>query len=421
MTQCAMFIIVEWGTCNMAIIVQKYGGSSVADPEKVMAVARRVVDTVAEGHQVVVVVSAQGKTTDSLIEQARSISKHPPKREMDMLLATGEQASIALLAMAIDSLGQPAISLTGAQGGIMTDTQHTKARIRVVDGARIESELQKGNVVIVAGFQGITRSNDITTLGRGGSDTTAVAVAAALKAEMCEIFTDVEGVYSADPRIIPEARKLQEVDYGEMLELASLGAMILQPRAVEVAAIYEVPLHVRSSFSRNPGTMIREVDAVEREITVTGVASDENCAKITLVGIPNDVNVLYHVFSTLAEEGINVDMIVQAGTSKNVTDLTFTVTREELDATLKSIAKIQGNQGGEVICDENVAKVSIVGAGMMTNPGVAAKMFEALNDANIPVYVVSTSEIKVSCLVPRTDYQEAVRACHRKFNLEIGK
>lgn len=404
----------------MAIIVQKYGGSSVADPEKVMAVARRVVDTVEQGHDVVVVVSAQGKTTDHLIEQARAISKNPPKREMDMLLATGEQASIALLAMAIDSLGQPAISLTGAQGGIMTDQQHTKARIRLVDGARIESELQKGQVVIVAGFQGITDTQDITTLGRGGSDTTAVAVAAALKAEMCEIYTDVEGVYSSDPRIVPEARKLAEVDYGEMLELASLGAMILQPRAVEVAAIYGVPLHVRSSFSRNPGTMIREVDSVEREITVTGVASDENCAKITLVDIPNQVNVLDQVFSSLAQEGINVDMIVQAGTANSVTDLTFTVTREELDAALATLERIKGEQTWRVICDEDVAKVSIVGAGMMTNPGVAAKMFAALNEANIPVFVVSTSEIKVSCLVPRNAYREAVRACHKKFELETG-
>lgn len=405
----------------MAIIVQKYGGSSVADTEKIMAVARRIVNTVQQGHQVVAVVSAQGKTTDSLIAQARAISAHPPKREMDMLLATGEQVSIALLAMAINSLGQPVISLTGAQGGIMTDTQHTKARIRVVDGARINQELEKGQVVIVAGFQGVTSTNDITTLGRGGSDTTAVAVAAALGAEVCEIYTDVDGVYSADPRIVPEARKIREVDYSEMLELASLGAMILQPRAVEVAAIYGVPIHVRSSFSENLGTTIKEVNVVEREIAVTGVASDENCAKITLVGIPNDVNVLYHIFSSLAVESINVDMIVQAGTTKNITDLTFTVTQEELEPTLNTIAKVQGEQDWQVICDENVAKVSIVGAGMMTNPGVAAGMFEALNNENIPVFVVSTSEIKVSCLVPRPDYQRAVRACHRKFGLDSAK
>lgn len=405
----------------MAIIVQKYGGSSVADTEKIMSVARRIVNTVQQGHQVVAVVSAQGKTTDSLIAQARAISAHPPKREMDMLLATGEQVSIALLAMAINSLGQPVISLTGAQGGIMTDTQHTKARIRVVDGARINQELEKGQVVIVAGFQGVTSTNDITTLGRGGSDTTAVAVAAALGAEVCEIYTDVDGVYSADPRIVPEARKIGEVDYSEMLELASLGAMILQPRAVEVAAIYGVPIHVRSSFSENLGTTIKEVNVVEREIAVTGVASDENCAKITLVGIPNDVNVLYHIFSSLAVESINVDMIVQAGTTKNITDLTFTVTQEELEPTLNTIAKVQGEQDWQVICDENVAKVSIVGAGMMTNPGVAAGMFEALNNENIPVFVVSTSEIKVSCLVPRPDYQRAVRACHRKFGLDSAK
>ncbi len=404
----------------MAIIVQKYGGSSVADSEKIMAVARRVIATVAKGHQVVVVVSAQGKTTDSLIKQARSISKNPPKREMDMLLATGEQVSIALLAMAIDSLGHAVVSLTGAQGGIMTDTQHTKARIREVDGARISAELATGKVVIVAGFQGMTSTNDITTLGRGGSDTTAVAVAAALKADVCEIYTDVDGVYSADPRLISEARKLDEVAYGEMLELASLGAMILQPRAVEVASIYGVPICVRSSFSNEPGTMIREVNVVEREISVTGVASDENCAKITLVGIPTDVSVLYKVFSSLAAESVNVDMIVQAGTATPTADLTFTVTREELETALTVIEKIKGDGTWQVVCDENVAKVSIVGAGMMTNPGVAARMFAALNEEDIPVFVVSTSEIKVSCLVPRSRYQEAVKACHRKFELGMS-
>lgn len=404
----------------MAIIVQKYGGSSVADSEKIMAVASRVVAKVAEGHQVVVVVSAQGKTTDSLIKQARSIAKSPPKREMDMLLATGEQVSIALLAMAIDSLGQAVVSLTGAQGGIMTDTQHTKARIREVDGARISAELAQGKVVIVAGFQGMTSTNDITTLGRGGSDTTAVAVAAALKAEVCEIYTDVDGVYSADPRLVSEARKLKEVDYGEMLELASLGAMILQPRAVEVASVYGVPICVRSSFSSEPGTMIREVNVVEREISVTGVASDENCAKITLVGIPTAVSVLHNVFSSLAAESVNVDMIVQAGTATPTADLTFTVTREELETALAVIAKVKGDETWAVVCDENVAKVSIVGAGMMTNPGVAAKMFAALNEESIPVHVVSTSEIKVSCLVPRSRYQEAVRACHRKFELGLA-
>ncbi len=405
----------------MAIIVQKYGGSSVADTDKIQTVARRIINTVKQGHQVVAVVSAQGKTTDSLIAQARSISSNPPKREMDMLLATGEQISIALLAMAIDSLGQPVVSLTGAQGGIMTDTQHTKARIRLVDGSRIEQELKEGKVVIVAGFQGITSGNDITTLGRGGSDTTAVAVAAALQAQVCEIYTDVEGVYSADPRLVPEARKLPEVIYSEMLELASLGAMILQPRAVEVAAIYGVPLHVRSSFSQNGGTMVREVNNVERKVSVTGVASDPNCAKITLMGIPNDVSVLCEVFSALAAESVNVDMIVQTGTEKEITDLTFTVTREEEDAALRIIAGLAGSGNWEIACDQNVAKVSIVGAGMMTNPGVAAGMFEALKEACVPVYVVSTSEIKVSCLVPRAKHQAAVRACHKKFGLDQAK
>ncbi len=414
-------VVFVWGAAEVAVIVQKYGGSSVADTEKIKAVAQRIVSTVREGHEVVAVVSAQGKTTDKLITQARAISTSPPRREMDMLLATGEQVSIALLAMAIDALGQPVISLTGAQGGIMTDTQHTKARIRLVDGTRIRQELDQGKVVIVAGFQGITSGNDITTLGRGGSDTTAVAVAAALNAEKCEIFTDVEGVYSADPRLVPDARKLDEVDYSEMLELASLGAMILQPRAVEVAAIYGVPIHVRSSFSQTAGTMVREVNSVEREVAVTGVASDENCAKISLLGIPNDVSVLCGVFSALAAEGVNVDMIVQANSGREITDLTFTVTREDKEVALETLSRLEGSEGWQVACNDDVAKVSIVGAGMMTNPGVAAGMFEALTKAGIPVYVVSTSEIKVSCLVPRDSYPEAVRACHEKFDLAQGK
>ncbi len=401
-----------------SIIVQKYGGSSLKSAENVQAVARRIVATVEKGHKVVAVVSARGKTTDNLIKQARLISKNPPKRELDMLLATGEQISIALLAMAIDALGYPVISLTGAQGGIMTDTQHTKARIRLVDGARIKKELDRDCIVIVAGFQGVSPSNDITTLGRGGSDTTAVAVAAALEAEVCEIYTDVEGVFTADPRLVPQARKLARVDYGEMLELASLGAMILQPRAVEVAAVYKVPIHVRASFSENSGTIIKEVDKVERVVSVTGVAFDENCAKITLIGIPNDVNVLYYVFAALAKENVNVDMIVQAGTDESTTTLTFTVTREELDTALAIVGRLRGEEDWQIHCDEEVAKVSIVGAGMMTNPGVAARMFEALNNENIPVLVVSTSEIKVSCLVPRSACEAAVRACHAKFELE---
>lgn len=419
MQEYGIVYLVEVGELKiMAIIVQKFGGSSIANTEKIMAVAKRIVSTVKDGNKVVAVVSAQGKTTDTLIEQARAISENPPKREMDMLLATGEQVSIALLAMAIDSLNQAVVSLTGAQGGIVTDTQHTKARIRVVDCARIKSELGFGNVVIVAGFQGVSKSNDITTLGRGGSDTTAVAIAAALGAEMCEIYTDVDGVYSADPRVVSNARKLKEIGYGEMLELASLGAGVLQPRAVEVAAAHGVPIHVRSSFSQDKGTMIREVSSMEREISVTGVAADDNCAKITLVDIPNKSNLLTLVFSGLAEEGINVDMIVQAGKRNGVTDLTFTTTREELGSALKTIEKIKGNSDWKIICDENVAKVSIVGAGMMTNPGVAANMFAALEELNIPVYVVSTSEIKVSCLVPHTSYKEALRACHKKFELE---
>ncbi len=401
----------------MGIIVQKYGGTSVDGPERIKNVAARVCRSVDEGHQVVVVVSAQGDTTDSLLEMAQAISTRPPKRELDMLLATGEQISIALLAMAIDTLGYKAISLTGAQGGIMTDEQHTKAKIRKVNAERITAELERGSIVIVAGFQGVTPGNDITTLGRGGSDTTAVAVAAALDAEMCEIYTDVTGVYSADPRIVPEARLLPQVGYDEMLELASLGALILQPRAVEVAAIYGVPLHVRSSFTESPGTIVREVEDMEKARSVTGVAYDDNCAQITIIGVPEPVNILRLVFAALAREGINVDMIVKTSGGESTTTLSFTVQRSDLDAALEIIHHLNGADQWEITANEDVAKVSIVGAGMMTNPGVAAAMFDVLADEGVPVELVTTSEIKVSCLVPRNRLREAVTACHSRFCL----
>lgn len=401
----------------MGIIVQKYGGTSVAGPERIKSVAQRICQTADAGNQVVVVVSAQGDTTDELLEMAQAVSQRPPKRELDMLLATGEQISISLLAMAIDALGYKVISLTGAQGGIMTDEHHTKAKIRKVKADRITAELERGCIVIVAGFQGVTPGNDITTLGRGGSDTTAVAVAAALHADICEIYTDVTGVYSADPRIVPEARLVPVVGYDEMLELASLGALILQPRAVEVAAIYGVPLHVRSSFSDSPGTIVKEVDEVEKVVSVTGVASDDNCAQITLIGVPRQINPLQLVFSSLAEESVNVDMIVKANSGESTTNLSFTVQRSDLQTALDAICQLPGADEWEVLSNEDVAKVSIVGAGMMTNPGVAAAMFEVLAEEKIPVELVTTSEIKVSCLVPRARYRDAVAACHRKFCL----
>jgi len=401
----------------MGIVVQKYGGTSVAGPERIKNVAQRVCRAAEAGNQVVVVVSAQGDTTDRLLDMAYTISPDPPKRELDMLLATGEQISISLLAMAIDTLGHKVISLTGAQGGILTDERHTKAKIREVNSERIVAELERGCIVIVAGFQGITPSNDITTLGRGGSDTTAVAVAAALKADICEIYTDVSGVYTADPRIVADARLLPKVGYDEMLELASLGALILQPRAVEVAAIYGVPLHVRSSFSDSPGTIVREVKDMEKVVSVTGVASDDNCAQIVLLGVPRHLNALQLVFGMLAEDGINVDMIVKAQSGPNTDNLSFTVQRNDLKAALSAIKQLQGADEWKILANEDVAKVSIVGAGMMTNPGVAAEMFDALANEGIPVELVTTSEIKVSCLVPRDLYKAAVAACHRRFCL----
>lgn len=401
----------------MGVIVQKYGGTSVAGPARIKNVAQRICAAADAGNQVVVVVSAQGDTTDRLLEMAYAISSDPPKRELDMLLATGEQISISLLAMAIDELGHKVISLTGAQGGILTDEHHTKAKIRAVNSERITAELERGRIVIVAGFQGITSGNDITTLGRGGSDTTAVAVAAALKADVCEIYTDVMGVYTADPRIVSDARLLPEVGYDEMLELASLGALILQPRAVEVAAIHGVPLHVRSSFSESPGTMVREVKDMEKVVSVTGVASDDNCAQIVLLGLPRELNALQIVFGRLAEEGINVDMIVKAQSGPSTNNLSFTVQRSDLQAALNAIEQLPGSERWKILTNEDVAKVSIVGAGMMTNPGVAADMFDALAAEGIPVELVTTSEIKVSCLVPRGVYTAAVAACHRKFCL----
>lgn len=420
-------------TQKQPIIVQKFGGSSVANAERIRAVARRIVAAREAGYQVVVVVSAQGDTTDHLISMAREISAQPPRREMDMLLATGEQISIALVAMAIDALGHKAISLTGAQGGILTDATHTKARIRRVDTERLRRELRAGRIVIVAGFQGIAlEKDDITTLGRGGSDTTAVALAVALQAEICEIYTDVDGVYTADPRIVPDARRLNVITYAEMLELASLGAAVLQPRSVEIAAEYGVPVRVRSSFTENPGTIVMEAgkmakdatlklagnDYLEKEVVVTGVAHDVNCAKVVILGVPDRPGVAFSIFSALAAESINVDMIVQTTRDENATDLLFTVSEDDLPRTI-AIAEEKSRELGAkgVLADSNVAKVSIVGAGMVSNPGVAARMFGALAGRGINIQVISTSEIKVSCLIERAAAVEAVQAIHRAFGL----
>lgn len=402
----------------MDIIVQKYGGSSVADAEKIKNVARRVVATKRAGYRVVTVVSARGDTTDELIELARQITDRPPKREMDMLLATGEQQSIALLAMAIHDLGEPVISLTGAQVGILTDDMHTKAKILDVNVERLHKELNAGRIVIVAGFQGITQDNDITTLGRGGSDTTAVALAAALKAKVCEIYTDVDGVYTADPRIVKNARKLRDISYGEMLEMASLGAGVLQARSVEFAAHHKVEIHVRCTFNTNEGTLVREEKQLEKDMVVVGVAHDTNVAKLVLVDVPDRPGVAYQIFSALAAEGINVDMIVQTTKAENTTDLLFTVTRDDL-ARAREICEQQVKALGAkgVVERTGLAKVSIIGAGMVSNPGVAARMFQALAENQINIEVISTSEIKISCLIAEEHVKTAVQAIHDAFQL----
>jgi len=403
----------------MSIIVQKYGGSSVATPERIQKVARRVVDTKISGRQVVVVVSAMGDTTDDLLSMARRIHDHPSEREMDMLLATGEQVSIALLAMAIEKLGQPVISLTGAQLGIITDQVHAKARILKINQDRLSAELDRGKIVIAAGFQGVTENNEITTLGRGGSDTTAVALAAALKADECEIYTDVDGVYTADPRVVPEAVKLERVSHEEMLELASLGAQVLHPRSVELAKNFGVRLHVRSSFNYQPGTVLEEADRMEKENVVSGVAHDLNVAKVTVYDVPDQPGIAAAIFSALAQAHINVDMIVQSANRNQVNDISFTIGADDAQ---KALAIIRGTveklHGGEIACLTGVAKVSIVGAGMRSHPGVAARMFEALAREKINIQMIATSEIKVSCIIDEKDASNAVRVLHQAFGLE---
>lgn len=400
------------------IVVQKYGGSSVANPDRIKAVAQRVLATRQSGVAVIVVVSALGDTTDELIQLARQITDRPPQREIDMLLSTGEQVSIALLAMAIHALGHPVVSLTGAQGGIFTDNVHTKARIQRVDTQRVVKELGEGKIVIVAGFQGVNPENDITTLGRGGSDTTAVALAAALGASMCEIYKDVDGVFTADPRIVPQARKLADISYAEMLEMASLGAVVLQPRAVEYGAEHRVPIHVRSSFNDSEGTIVRGERLLEKDMIVVGAAHDTNVAKVVILDVPDRPGVAYRIFSQLAAEAINVDMIVQTTKQEQATDLVFSVCRDDLPRAQEIVIQVAAELGArDVLFDPHVAKVSIVGAGMVSNPGVAARMFEALAEENINIQVISTSEIKVSCLIETDAVGRAIRAIHARFGL----
>ncbi len=399
----------------MALIVQKFGGSSVRDAERVMNVARRITDTYKAGNNVVVVVSAQGDTTDDLIEKAKEINPKASKREMDMLLATGEQISISLLAMAIEKLGCPVVSLTGWQAGMKTDTKYGAARIKTIDTERLSMELDNRRIVIVAGFQGINKYDDITTLGRGGSDTSAVALAAALRADLCEIYTDVDGVYTTDPRICSSAFKLEEISYDEMLELASLGANVLHNRSVEMAKKYNVKMSVRSSLNNNEGTYVKEESQVEKMV-VRGVTRDNDCARVALCGVEDAPGKAFQVFEMIAKAGISVDLILQSIGDGKSKDISFTVAEGDLDAV---IALLEENKtiikAREIKSTKDVSKVSIVGAGMVNNTGIAAKMFEALSDAHINIKMIATSEIKISVLVAQKDAEAAVVAIHDKF------
>lgn len=412
----------DWGNrTTMSLTVKKFGGSSVSTCEKILNVARRVLEDKQPDDRVVVVVSAMGDTTDDLIALAKQINKEPYRyeREMDMLLTTGEQVSIALLAMAFESLGQPALSLTGAQAGIATNTVHTKGKIIGITPERVQAALGKGKVVIVAGFQGADELGDPVTLGRGGSDTSAVALAGALKADSCEIFTDVEGVYSADPRIEPNAVRMKEITYDEMLEMARLGAGVMQPRSVEVGKYFGIPIHVRSTFSKRSGTIIREEYTMEdKSLVIRGVAHDTHVAKIAVLGVPNQPGVAHKLFAALSKQNIVVDMIVQSirNIEKNVTDMVFTIASDDLAKARHTVDEVAQNLNAiAVLVEEDVAKVSIVGVGMLGNPGVAARMFGALADAGINIDVICTSEISISCLVKREDVKHAVNVIHEEF------
>ena len=399
------------------LIVQKYGGSSVADAERVLNVAKRIMRTRMEGHDVVVVLSAQGKTTDGLIAKAKEINHKPSRREMDMLLSTGEQQSVALMAMAISAIGGRAVSLNAAQVGIETTNTYSNARIRTINTERIENELDEGSIVLVTGFQGVNAIGDTTTLGRGGSDTSAVALAAALNADICEIYTDVEGVYTADPRVVPDAVKLDEISYDEMLELASLGAKVLHHRSVEVAKKYNVKLVVRSSMSEAEGTEVKEETKMERML-VSGVAADKKVSRISVMGIKDEPGKAFEVFSLMAKEKVSVDIILQSTGADGRQNISFTIGEEDLDIALKALEKNKARlTAQEIVHDENTAKLSIVGAGMATNPGVAAMFFEAMYDAGVNIQMISTSEIKITVLIAKDDVDVAMKAVHDKFKM----
>jgi len=399
------------------LIVQKYGGSSVADAERVLNVAKRIMRTRMEGHDVVVVLSAQGKTTDGLIAKAKEINHKPSRREMDMLLSTGEQQSVALMAMAISAIGGRAVSLNGAQVGIETTNTYSNARIRTINTERIENELEEGSIVLVTGFQGVNAMGDTTTLGRGGSDTSAVALAAALGADICEIYTDVEGVYTADPRVVPDAVKLDEISYDEMLELASLGAKVLHHRSVEVAKKYNVKLVVRSSMSEAEGTEVKEETKMERML-VSGVAADKKVSRISVMGVKDEPGKAFEIFALMAKEKVSVDIILQSEGADGRQNISFTIGEDDLDIALKALEKNKARlTAQEILHDENTAKLSIVGAGMATNPGVAAMFFEAMYDAGVNIQMISTSEIKITVLINRDDVDVAMKAVHDKFKM----
>ncbi len=402
----------------MSLVIQKYGGTSVAGVEDIRRVAARVAECARAGNSVAVVVSARGKTTDELLATAHELSPSPPKRELDMLMTIGEQESIALLAITLNAMAVPAVSLTGAQVGILTDQEHGKAKVQTVATERIRKELDNGHVVVVAGFQGVTLENEITTLGRGGSDATAVALAAVLRADVCEIYSDVDGVYTADPRVVEHARKIPVITYDEMMELASLGAQVLQNRAVQFAKRYSVPLHVRSSFNNTEGTMVVENYENMEEIFVSGAALDEDEVKMTLRGVPDEPGIAARVFGAIAEKNINVDMIVQNVSDEGKTDVTFTVSNDDLSDAKRLTEEISSDIGAEgVHFDSGVAKISVVGVGMRSHSGVAQKMFQALADNGVNIQMISTSEIKISCLIGEDTGKKALKAVHDAFGL----
>jgi len=403
----------------LALIVQKYGGSSVANAERIKAVAQRVGRTRDAGNEVVVVVSAMGDTTDDFLSLASQLSGKPDEREMDQLLSTGEIISCSLLTIALKDMGYRAISLTGAQAGIKTDGTYSRARITDIEAGRVRRELKQNKIVVVCGFQGMAEDMEITTLGRGGSDLSAVALAAALGSRRCEIYTDVEGVFTADPRIVPEARKIEEIGYEEMLELATYGAKVMHPRAVELGEIYELPIYVASSFVDKPGTLIHGGISVEVKNKARGVAHDTNVAKITVVGVPDRPGIAAAIFEPLSQAGISVDTIVQNASINNITDLTFTVTRDDVAKAMGIVDSVAKKLGAtKCASDSTLAKISVVGAGMQNTPGYAAKMFKTLSEKGINIQLITTSEIRITCIIEESKVKEAVKALHRAFELE---